>query len=238
MRDYLRFYLLARKRTNSHNSYYKFESQQAKMVIKGLEKQGVNFNGKLLLDLGCGRGGYSRELKRKGAVVISTDITNKYFQGKDAVQFLYGDATKLPFHINSFDIIFCSGMIEHVKQQKKVIQEIRRVLAPGGYCYLSFPPFWSPVGSHQYKPFHYFGEKIAIKLSRKLYKVRSLSYNDKYGTLYITTINKIKQLINNEGLIVKKILTRFSPINFARIPYLNEILTWHVEFLITKPAIK
>ena len=140
----------------------------------------------------------------------------------------------LPFKSESFDFVFCSSLIEHMKIPKILVKEIKRVLKKGGNCYLSFPPFWSPVGAHQFKPFHYLGEKMAINLSRKLYGVRSHSYDDKYGKLYKRKISQVKKYILDNNLKIKSISTRMSPINFARIPFLNELLTWHVEFLIEK----
>ena len=172
-------------------------------------------------------------MDKSGADVISLDINpGRLFMDKKI--FINADALKLPFKSNSFDLIFCSSIIEHLKKPKNMLLEIRRILKNSGLCYLSFPPFWSPVGAHQFKPFHYLGEKAAIKLSRKIYKVRSFNYNDKYGNLYIMTIKKAKELIRASKLKIVSISTRHFPINFAKIPFFNEFLTWHVEFIFKK----
>jgi ubiquinone/menaquinone biosynthesis C-methylase UbiE len=186
------------------------------------------------LDLGCGRGGYSQKLFGEGAHLTSLDITKEHFQNIKGATFVSGDAVKMPFKDKSFDFVFCSSLIEHIKNPDSLIKEIKRVLTDRGMCYLSFPPFWSPVGAHQFKPFHYLGEKTAIKLSRKYYHVRSYRYDDVYGKLYKRTIRQVKQLIKNNKFKIKAISTRMSPINFAKIPILNEFLTWNVEFLIEK----
>ena len=231
---YVKFYKLARQRARSGKDSFKFEAYQARMVVNFLERRGINFKNLRVLDLGSGRGGYSYEFVKKGAEVISVDIENVFFQKIKHVNYILGDARKLPFKESSFDFIFSSSMIEHIKNQESVIKELSRVVKKKGLCYLSFPPFWSPVGAHQFKPFHYFGEKLAIKLSRKFYKVRSFKYDDKYGKLYITKIRDVKKLIKKTNLQIKDITTRYLPLNFAKIPILNEFLTWHVEFLIEK----
>ena len=140
----------------------------------------------------------------------------------------------MPFKSNSFDFVFCSSLIEHIKNPDLLLREIKRVLKKNGLCYLSFPPFWSPVGAHQFKPFHYLGEKIAVRLSRKFYGTRSFRYDDVYGKLYKVKINQIKKIILKEKLKIKFISTRMSLINFAKMPILKDFLTWNAEFLVEK----
>lgn len=232
--DYAVFYRLAKNRIKSNKEYIKFEDFQSQIVMDSFRDKGIRFSGKRVLDVGCGRGGYSQKFLDEGASLTALDITLDYFQNVKDASFVLGDAVKMPFKDSSFDFVFCSSLIEHIKNPDELIKEIKRVLADDGMCYLSFPPFWSPVGSHQFKPFHYLGEKIAIILSRKFYHVRSYRYDDIYGKLYKRTIRQIKKLIKSNNLRIKSISTRMSPINFAKIPVLNELLTWHVEFLIGK----
>jgi SAM-dependent methyltransferase len=52
---------------------------------------------------------------------------------------IVGDVHKLPFEDNSLDAVLCIHLIEHVADPQKAIQEIYRVLKPGGYCYLDTP---------------------------------------------------------------------------------------------------
>lgn len=141
-----------------------------------------------------------------------------------------GEASNLPFKSNSIDFIFCSSLIEHILDQNKLISELCRVLKNDQFCYLSFPPFWSPVGGHQFKPFHLLGEKNAVILSKLIRHVEA----DNFGTLYPTTIHHIKELVKETNFRIVGVSNRFSPINIAKIPFLNELLTWHVEFLLRK----
>ncbi|MDW7727568.1 MAG: hypothetical protein SCH70_10775 [Candidatus Methanoperedens sp.] len=77
---------------------------------------------------------------------------------------------------------------------------------------------------------------MAIALSRRISEVDARDFETSFGnwSLYPTTISKAIKLINENGFKIDKTSTRFSPINFAKIPYLREFLTWHVEFLIKK----
>ncbi|MFC7357684.1 class I SAM-dependent methyltransferase [Jejudonia soesokkakensis] len=49
------------------------------------------------------------------------------------------DICKLPFKDNSFDIIFCNHVLEHIPDDTKAMQELYRVLAPGGMAILQVP---------------------------------------------------------------------------------------------------
>ena len=61
--------------------------------------------------------------------------------------------------------VFSASLIEHVATPETLLAEIGRVLAPGGFCYLSFPPFYSPRGGHEFAPYHYLGERLALRLT-------------------------------------------------------------------------
>lgn len=56
-----------------------------------------------------------------------------------SVQFQSGDASNLPFPDNSFDLVTCQTLLIHVKDPKKVLSEMYRVLKPGGAVLISEP---------------------------------------------------------------------------------------------------
>ncbi len=230
----LKFYRLMKERNKSENHYFAFEKYQGEKVVNFFKKNNIAIKNKLLLDLASGRGGYSIEFINAGARVISLDLKIPSLYDKKS-SFVNGDVTCLPFKSSSFDIIFCSSLIEHLSNPDLLLKEIKRALKKDGVCYLSFPPFYSPVGGHQFKPFHYLPEKIAAWLSRKINKTRSYRYNDEYGRLYKLRIYNVKKLILENNLRIENISTRFFPFNLAKIPLLNEFLTWNIEFILKKP---
>ena len=99
----------------------------------------------LLLNVGSG-------VHQFGERVINTDIFP--YKGVDVV----ADATMLPFADNTFDGAICECLLEHVTEPHKVVDEMLRVLKPGGRIFLSVPfvyPFhacphdyyrWSSMG--------------------------------------------------------------------------------------------
>jgi SAM-dependent methyltransferase len=244
--DYRTLYRLAKSRTISRKDYFYFEEYQGKLLIKYLKHKGVNLGATQLLDLGCGFGGYAISLQETGARVIGLDLDPQKIPGFN--QKVLADALKLPFPDFSFNVIVCASLIEHVREPEILLQEITRVMAPGGYLYLSYPPFYSPVGGHQFAPFHLLGERLSLYIftKRKKFKKNAWiqghmsmspgSYAESFGAwgLYRRTIRQIRQMLGKYPLKVVDCSTRLLPINTAVVPILGEFLTWHVQFLAVK----
>ncbi|CAD5244348.1 class I SAM-dependent methyltransferase [Thermococcus camini] len=86
------------------------------------------------LDLGCGTGNYTLELKRRGFDVVGLDASEgmlKIARSK-GLNCVRGDAYSLPFPDGSFDLVLSVTMFEFIHEPEKVISEIHRVLRPGG----------------------------------------------------------------------------------------------------------
>ncbi|MDX1279152.1 class I SAM-dependent methyltransferase [Oceanihabitans sediminis] len=49
------------------------------------------------------------------------------------------DICNLPFADNSYDVILCNHVLEHIPDDTKAMQELYRVLKPGGYAILQIP---------------------------------------------------------------------------------------------------
>jgi len=157
------------------------------------------------------------------------------------------DALSLPFADATFDLVFCSSLIEHVPDPHRLLGEIRRVLADGGWCYLSFPPFYSPRGGHQFAPYHLLGERFATWAYRRFnakkiaeWQREVLSDGETYDRAFKgfglrkVTIKSAKKWIAESGLEIVSVSTRLSDVNPASWPVIGEFLTWHAEFLLRK----
>lgn len=55
------------------------------------------------------------------------------------------DIHQMPFESNTFDIVLCNHVLEHVQDDIKAMREIYRVLKPGGFSIMQVP-FFNPVG--------------------------------------------------------------------------------------------
>lgn len=99
-----------------------------------------------LLDIGCGTG-WAAQLYRswgcKKVVGIDTDDESlefaKKFRADKNIDYQKGSGVSLIFPDNSFDIVTCFEVIEHVKEWEFLVSEIKRVLKSGGHFFLSTP---------------------------------------------------------------------------------------------------
>jgi ubiquinone/menaquinone biosynthesis C-methylase UbiE len=96
-----------------------------------------------ILDLGCGQGNTTRCLAEvlKPAVCIGVEYDAKLVEyaksrpdNPPSVRFQQGDATKLEFADESFDIVFCRYLLIHMSDPTRVIREMMRVVRRGGYA--------------------------------------------------------------------------------------------------------
>jgi SAM-dependent methyltransferase len=246
--DYIKLWKLSRRRLRSEEDYREFQAFQAALIFSYLQDWGVHFEKRPVLDLGSGVGGYSREMTKREARVISLDLTQPL--SKTSGLSLVADALSIPLRDESVSFVLCASLIEHVIDPARLLEEIRRVLKKKGHCYLSFPPFYSPWGGHEFSPFHYLGEDWAIRLKGQrrevpewvsnLYEISTAPqsfaklYQD-WG-LFKMTVAKARHLIDVSGLEMLNISTRYLPVSFIRWPVLGEVLTWHAQFLLKKSS--
>lgn len=87
-----------------------------------------------VLDLGCGEGELSRFIPAKKLVLsdISTTALTKARAYSPYV--ITADSSFLPFSNHSFDTVLFTEVIYHLPQPSETLNEIYRVLRPGGFC--------------------------------------------------------------------------------------------------------
>ncbi len=102
------------------------------------------FKGKQCLDVGCGGGCYTIAMGRLGAdQVVWCDLSEEgladaraRMAGMANVAFERASALDLPFDDGSFDFVCCSGVLHHTTDADRGLDELTRVLRPGGKLYL------------------------------------------------------------------------------------------------------
>jgi 2-polyprenyl-3-methyl-5-hydroxy-6-metoxy-1,4-benzoquinol methylase len=105
--------------------------------------------GSTLLEGGCGTGQYVYGLHKAGYAAIGIDFAEDTVKTiKNAYPNLdirIGDVRKLEFSHNTFDGYWSLGVIEHFFEgYEQIADEIKRVVRPGGYMFLTFP-YMSPL---------------------------------------------------------------------------------------------
>jgi ubiquinone/menaquinone biosynthesis C-methylase UbiE len=114
---------------------------EAKIASEIAEK----VKGGIILDLGSGPGFLSTEIARKapGSRVCGIDlgrqmvkIAARHARGIGNVQFVFGNASRLPFRGDSIDLAVSTGVFHHLKSPRLVFEECHRVLKAGGEAWI------------------------------------------------------------------------------------------------------
>jgi SAM-dependent methyltransferase len=118
-----------------------------------------NLQDKLVLEIGCGRGAFQYLAKRWIGLDISFSVRRHVKK-----PFVVASAQRLPFKDRSFDALWSVTTLEHVPEPETVLEEIRRILRPGGSVYLA--PAWHcrswAASGHQVRPWSDFDWKGKI----------------------------------------------------------------------------
>ncbi|MDX2228304.1 MAG: class I SAM-dependent methyltransferase [Leptolyngbyaceae cyanobacterium bins.349] len=111
-------------------------------------KQLGDVRGRFLLDLGCGAGENSVYFAMQGANCVASDYSPGMVEVALKLAEKYSvqvagkviNAMQIDYPDNTFDIVYASNLLHHIPQPEVTIQEIHRVLKPGGkMC------FWDPL---------------------------------------------------------------------------------------------
>lgn len=105
--------------------------------------------GARILDLGCGAGITVAALAERGFNVLGIDVSdhmldrarkNCALRGlSDHVSFRVGDAEALDLPDEAFDVVIAMGLIEYLRRDRWALQEMGRVLKPGGHLIVTVP---------------------------------------------------------------------------------------------------
>ncbi len=132
--------------------------------------------GQRILDLGCGEGRHviaAAVLDGVDAIGVDLSLDDLSTAQQREAEFresvspaeteaalfavMAGDALRLPFADGSFDAVICSEVLEHIPNYRAALEEIHRVLKPGGRLCASVPRAWC--------------EKVCWSLSREYHQV-------------------------------------------------------------------
>jgi len=226
-------------------------AKRAEIIFKIIEK----YKPKIILDAGCGRGFYlyGISLYKFATEIHGIDINEKYLKiakniNQDKrVKIKKGTIYKLPYKKNFFDLVICSEVLEHLKDDKKAIKELHRVLKPNGKLIITvpninFPFLWDPIN---WILMHFFNKHINKNIwwlagiwadHERLYKKNDLKKMIKSTGFEII---KIKEVVHwcwpfshlilygfGKNLVEKMNLNQFNRLNFKTNKILSRIIAY------------
>ena len=117
-----------------------------------------------VLDLACGMG-YGSYVLGENSLCSKVTGVDIHVEGLEYANNMYG-SEKTSFHLgnaedlnfiasNSFDIVCSFETLEHLPNPELLLQELYRVIAPGGRLIISVPNDWSDDSGRDPNPYHY-----------------------------------------------------------------------------------
>lgn len=157
-----------------------------------------------LLDIGSSTGIIDNYLAKHFKKVLGIDIdekaikfANKNFKAVN-LTFKREDAMKVDIESNSFDVIICTHVYEHVPDANKIFPEIYRILKPNGVCYFAAVNKYWPIEPH--------------------YNLLFLSWlPKKIADIYVRLLNKSKKYYEKPRSYwdLKKLTNKFKVLDFT-----------------------
>lgn len=189
---------------------------------------------KSFLDVGCAEGYYLKFIATqgsRGSNIVGLDVAKNYLvkAKKEAYKgsWVLGDAHELPFRNDSFDLVLCSEVLEHLSDPKKAFGEVARVSKKSILI--------SIAGEN---PLHFFAKKLGLIRPEDPYK------NIGHGHIREMKISKIvlRWAPETGCKHLKSLITCYFPVSFFRnhrIPNLLIPIAKYVDKLIGKlPVIR
>ncbi|MBK7384392.1 MAG: class I SAM-dependent methyltransferase [Flavobacteriales bacterium] len=218
----------------------------------------IDLKGKVVLDAGCGPGGKTLYYATKGCrSIVGVDLdpvrighAQQFLRAHPdvKVEFMVGDLSKLDFPADSFDVIFLNDVFEHVARPllEQVLQELKRVLRPGGSICMEFPPWTSFDAGHLYDHIYIpwcqliFSDRTLVNVLEHMQakgpEIGSSSVIDHYLELNRITIPEARSLFHKLAFNIRVFRhERVKGIKlFAWWPWLDSLLTRRVVAVLGK----
>jgi SAM-dependent methyltransferase len=147
-----------------------------------------------LLDVGCGTRAYSLIYESLVERSVGTEVTFT-LHGIGATDVICY-AENLPFPQHSFNTVLCTEVLEHTRRPFQVMQELTRVLSPGGHLVLSVP-FIYPIHEAPYD--HWRFTRFGLAAICEFAGLKPLYIHAKGGTatsLFVLGVNVAVWTIN------------------------------------------
>ena len=193
-----------------------------------------DLRGRRVVDLGCGPGHYTRALRACGAHVVPVDLDADEFAlpGGPPGGEVVASGMALPLATGSIDGVFCSNMLEHTSEPMQVIDEVVRVLRPGGWFWLSWTNWYSPWGGHDVTPFHYLGPRLGLRAHRRMRGADPK--NVPLVSLFPLHVGPTLRALHHRGdLELVDVAPRYYPSHrwILSVPVVREIATWNCRVI-------
>jgi ubiquinone/menaquinone biosynthesis C-methylase UbiE len=171
-----------------------------KLIKNILDK--LDLNSAAILDAGCGTGINLKYLSGYGAAIgvdSSRDALN-FCRKRGIKNVSQGDAERLSFRDNTFDLITALDLLEHL-DDNQALRGFYRVLKPNGYLVLTVPAFnfmWSPHDEAAHHKRRYNRRQLKTILEANGFIIEKLSHWNFFFFLPVVLMRLLKRSRKNQ----------------------------------------
>ena len=176
--------------------------------------------GKKILDIGCGTGFIANSIAKKGYDVTAIDIepegiklAKKGTGKKRKVTFLVGDFFEFDFKKESFDCVLLTDVLEHIKEDDKLLRGIQKVLKKKGVLIILVPAIQFFFGYHDREIGHqrrYSKKNLKKQLNSAGFSIEKMRY---WNMITIPMLLLFSKILNrpypHSGKSTNKILSAY-----------------------------
>lgn len=168
--------------------------------ISYLESNIGNLSDKVILDMGCGEGGFLVAVRKKGLKAVGTDLSRAALDiahlqmscrpnlGNPSI-LTQSEGHHVPFADNTFDLITSIDTLEHIPDLEGFLKEMSRILKKGGYFYANTPNRHWPYETHcrmfflHWVPLRFRPFIVKTFFPKRLKKIEKMDYLDALNLL-------------------------------------------------------
>lgn len=191
-------------------------------------------SGARALDVGGGAGYLTQALRAAGArcVLVDPSAGELAWRGAPLPGAVMADGGRLPVPDGAVDLVVSSNVLEHVAAPFALVDEMVRVVRPGGHLWMSFTNWLGPWGGHETSPWHLAGGERALRRYERTGRAAKNRFGESLFPLHVGAF--LRRLGATPGLVVLDARPRYLPAAAAglvRVPGIRELCTWNLEVL-------
>lgn len=226
--DYKDFKILSEYNNRDLYFWYQARLNLIKYMFGSVTQPGKNLK---ILDIGCGIGAEIGVLKNFGEItVLDVDAGALKIAGEKnpEIKIILGNAEEYDLGENLYDAICCFDVLEHLREDEKILVKIKNSLKENGHLFFTVPAYSFLFSSHDVAMNHcrrYNKREIINKLTKTGFKILKINYWNFFFFPMIFVLRMFKKALVK---LYKKdaLKSDARPIN----KYLNKILFLTLNF--------
>ncbi|KGN38804.1 class I SAM-dependent methyltransferase [Knoellia subterranea] len=195
-----------------------------------------DLRGRTVLDVGAGQDQFGRRFVEHGARYLAVDIERGSLNPGPESGAVVAQGERLPFPDGVADVVMSNNVMEHVVDRGALVDEMMRVVRPGGLVFISYTAWFGPWGGHETSPWHLLGgERARARYERK----HGRAPKNRFGeTMHAVTVAEglgwARDRLDAELL---EAAPRYHP-DWAdlilRVPGLREVASWNLMLVLRR----